>query len=291
MKSNSHLKLVIFFVVAIAATTSCSKEIQEIPLENETSSAAAQEIILPEETGALAGRENSVFKLASNTFYGPSVQMGKKHIRSWINIAKSNNKPVAIGIEFVEGSLEHLPTDPMNFAANTFILQLPKKAKASTPFDHITINWEPTGHEPNGIYTVPHFDMHFYKISVPAQMAITGIPGAPPPAGFLPASYVIPGATVPQMGSHWLDPSSPELPPTLAPFTHTFIYGSNNGKVIFLEPMITRAFLLAGTTVTKAIPQPIHFAPANTYYPKKYKIWKTWSDGRNYVALTDFAWR
>ena len=180
---------------------------------------------------------------------------------------------------------------PMNFPANTFILMLHHKAKETTPFDHITINWEPTGHEPNGIYNVPHFDMHFYKISVAAQMAITGIPGAPPPAGYLPASYVIPAATVPQMGSHWLDPSSPELPPTFAPFTHTFIYGSDNGKVIFLEPMITRAFLLGGTTVIKAIPQPIHFAPANTSYPQKYKIWKTWGDGRNYVALTDFVWR
>ncbi len=291
MKRVNQLKFIIFFVVAIAATTSCRKEIQQTPEENDGTSVAAEEIILPAETGTLAGRENYAVKLPCNTYYGPCVQMGKGHIRSWINIAKCNNKPVAMGVEFFRGSMENLPTNPMNFPANTFILKLHQKAKESTPFDHITINWEPTGHEPDGIYTVPHFDIHFYKISVAAQMAITGIPGAPPPAGYLPASYVIPGATVPQMGSHWLDPSSPELPPTLAPFTHTFIYGSDNGKVIFLEPMITRAFFLGGTTVTKAIPQPIHFAPVNTNYPKKYKIWKTWGDGRNYVALTDFAWR
>ena len=291
MKSVIHLKFIIFFVVAIAVTTSCRKEKQENPVVDEVTSLAAEEITLPAETAVLAGRENNPSKLACNTFYGPCVKMGKGHIRSWINIAKCNNKPIAIGIEFLRGSLENLPTDPMNFPANTFILMLHHKAKETTPFDHITINWEPTGHEPNGIYNVPHFDMHFYKISVAAQMAITGIPGAPPPPGYLPASYVIPAATVPQMGSHWLDPSSPELPPTFAPFTHTFIYGSDNGKVIFLEPMITRAFLLGGTTVIKAIPQPIHFAPANTNYPQKYKIWKTWGDGRNYVALTDFVWR
>ena len=291
MKSVNHLKFIILFVVAIAVTTSCRKEKQENPVEDEVTSLAAEEITLPAETAVLAGRENNPSKLACNTFYGPCVKMGKGHIRSWINIAKCNNKPVAIGIEFLKGSLENLPTDPMNFPANTFILMLHHKAKETTPFDHITINWEPTGHEPNGIYNVPHFDMHFYKISVAAQMAITGIPGAPPPPGYLPASYVIPAATVPQMGSHWLDPSSPELPPTFAPFTHTFIYGSDNAKVIFLEPMITRAFLLGGTTVIKAIPQPIHFAPVNTNYPQKYKIWKTWGDGRNYVALTDFVWR
>jgi hypothetical protein len=291
MKHVNQLKFIIFFVVAIAATTSCRKEIQQTPAENDATSVAAEEITLPAATGTLGGRENYAVKLACNTYYGPSVQMGKGHIRSWINIAKCNNKPVAMGVEFFKGSLENLPTNPMDFPANTFILKLHQKAKESTPFDHITVNWEPTGHEPDGIYTVPHFDIHFYKISVDAQMAITGIPGAPPPAGYLPASYVIPGATVPQMGSHWLDPSSPELPPTLAPFTHTFIYGSDNGKVIFLEPMITRSFLLGGTTVTKAIPQPIHFAPVNTNYPQEYKIWKTWGDGRNYVALTDFAWR
>lgn len=121
-------------------------------------------------------------------------------------------------------------------------------------------------------------------------MAITGAPTPFPPAGYLPASYVIEGGTVPQMGTHWLDPSSPELPPVSKPFTHTFIYGSNNGQVHFLEPMITRAFLLCGGDVCKPFPQPIHFSPAHTYYPTVYKIWEGHENRKHYVALTDFEW-
>jgi hypothetical protein len=83
----------------------------------------------------------------------------------------------------------------------------------------------------------------------------------------------------------------PELPPTLMPFTHTFIYGSNNGQVIFLEPMITKAFLLSGSTYSKSFPQPLHFSPSGTNYPTVYKIWKNADNGRHYVALTDFVWR
>jgi len=224
-----------------------------------------------------------------NTFYGPVVQMGDGHLRSWINISRKDGEPLGIGIEITGKAFDHLPTDATNFAANTFVLKLHQKALAVTPFDHITINWEPEGHEPPGIYDVQHFDMHFYKISLADQMAITGVPGPAPDPGYLPASYVIRAATVPQMGTHWIDPSSPELHG--APFTHTFIYGSNNGHVHFLEPMITKAYLLSGAMVSKAIPQPIHFAPSNKYYPSTYKIWKNSENGRHYVALTDFNWR
>lgn len=82
MKSVNQLKFIIFFVVAIAVTTSCRKEKQETPVENEATSLATEEIILPAETAVLGGRENDASKLACNTFYGPCVQMGKKHIRS-----------------------------------------------------------------------------------------------------------------------------------------------------------------------------------------------------------------
>jgi hypothetical protein len=291
MKKVNRLQIFLLFIVAISAMTACRKEKQDNPLINEESFAVAEKIMVPTIANSSGATEGKSFNMDYNTFYGPVVQIGNGHLRSWINITRSDNTPLAMGVEYSKGALQNLPTSPLDFATNTFVLKLHQKAKAVTPIDHITVNWEPEGHEPPGIYDVPHFDIHFYKISEAAQMAITGIPGPPPPAGYLPASYVIEGATVPQMGTHWLDPASPELPPTLAPFTHTFIYGSNNGQVIFLEPMITRAFLLSGTAVTKAFPQPILFAPANTYYPQVYKIWETADKGRNYIALTDFAWR
>lgn len=288
MKQLNRLQIFLLLVAAIVTMQACQKDSVKTPLATEESFDDAATITVPSTSTVF--RENTL-KTDCNTFYGPTVQIGNGHARSWINISRSDKKPLAIGIEFSRSSLQNLPTNPLDFAASTFVLKLHPKAMEITPFDHITINWEPEGHEPAGIYDVPHFDMHFYKISVAAQLAITPFPTTAPAPGYLPASYVIEGATVPQMGTHWLDPSSPELPPTFTPFTHTFIYGSNNGQVIFLEPMITRAFLLGGSTVSKAIPQPIHFAPANTFYPKEYNIWKTAGNGRSYVALTNFSWR
>ena len=275
------------------ALTACQKEIrQEISVKEESLS-ESENVWVPENGDDQGLALRGGHRQECNTFYGPAVKMGNRHVRSWINISKKDKRPLALGIEFAPGSLQNLPTDPTDFAASTFILPLHEKARELTPFDHITINWEPEGHEPPGVYDVPHFDIHFYKISVVEQLAVTGVPGLPPAGGFLPASYVIQGATVPQMGTHWLDPAFPELqpPPNHSPFTHTLIYGSDNGKVIFLEPMITRDFILSGDFVRKSYPQPAQFSPAGTFYPTVYKIWKSWENRRHYVALTNFAWR
>lgn len=289
MKKQHLLSYLLLWIAAITIPA-CQKEKQQ-PIASSPETFDISETVVVPETDGFSARGKNSHNNSCNTFYGSAVQMGNGHVRSWINIRKSDNKPLALGIEMTDCSLQNLSMDPLNFAGNTFFLALHPKALSTTPFNHIAINWEPAGHEPPGIYDVPHFDMHFYKISVAERLAITGVPGLAPPAGYLPAAYVIQAATVPQMGTHWIDPSSPELPPTLSPFTYTFIYGSNNGKTIFNEPMITRAFMLSGASVSKAFPQPLLFTPNNTYYPTVYKIWKNTENDRHYVALTDFVWR
>lgn len=284
MQKVKRLRYLLMSAILLSMVA-CQKEQQKQLSPKDEILSVSEKVTLPE-TGIAGSKNVSDY----NTFYGPQVQMGDGHVRSWINITRKDDIPLAIGIEFTSKAFDGLSTDPLNFAASTFILRLHQKAEAITPFDHITINWGPNGHEPAGIYTVPHFDLHFYKISVAEQLAITGVPTAVPPPGYLPPSYVIKGATVPQMGTHWLDPRSSELSPPFA-FTHTFIYGSNNGNVHFLEPMITRAFLTGGMSFSTPFPQPTRFSPSGTYYPTWYRIWKDAENGRSYVALTDFVWR
>ncbi len=278
MQKAQLLRKLVIPIMAIALITSCQKNSQ--PLLPPTD-AGSERVILPQ--SAARG------SLDYNTFYGPTVEMGNGWIRTWANIKRSNNTPMAIGVEYGVGALDNLSTDPTAFETNTFMLSLHQKVKAITPFDHVMVDWNPEGHEPAGIYTVPHFDIHFYKIPVAEQMMITSLPTAPPAAGYLPASYVINAGPVPNMGTHWLDPSSPELPPTFSAFTYTMIYGSNNGDVIFIEPMITKEFLASGATVNKDYPQPSSYAPSNTYYPSTYNIWE--ANGRHYVSLSNFVWR
>jgi hypothetical protein len=187
-----------------------------------------------------------------------------------------------LGISLTETALSGLPstTTPPNPAAAMVMLTLPPEA-ATTGFDHAEVQWNPQGHDPAPIYGVPHFDFHFYLVGTAEEQAI--VPTDPqyaakaanfPPSQFIPEGYVPPPGTpaanaVPQMGLHWTDRNSPEF--NGQPFTKTFIYGSWNGRFIFVEPMVTKAYLETRPNDTKPVPQPARWAiPA--YYPTSYTV-------------------
>lgn len=192
----------------------------------------------------------------SNTFYGPQVYMGNGKARSFVILSHAN-VPSEIGIEMTNEAFVSLPKGDGEFS---FKLPLHQKAQAVTPFDHLEIDWNPAGHPP-APYMVPHFDFHFYKITMAAQEAI--VPGPLmeilPPTGAMPPTYIATPGGVPEMGKHWIDVTSPEL--NGQPFTKTFIYGSYNGQVNFDEPMVTLATLLSGKNSSSPIPQPQIFLP------------------------------
>ena len=224
----------------------------------------------------------------TNFFKGPEVTMGNGKARSVIELDKTG-KPVALTIEMTNAALMGLPEEETEF-----LLPLHSKAKEATPFDHITVNWNPHGHEPEHVYDRPHFDFHFYKMSIQDRLAIplfNDITAALfdnfPPAGYIPPTYIpIPGG-VPQMGKHWVDVTAPEL--NGQPFTKTFIYGSYNGQVTFFEPMATLALIQSKAVSQNAIPAPQFYAPTNTYYPTVYRI--DADESNHYVSLTEFMWR
>jgi hypothetical protein len=226
-----------------------------------------------------------------NIFKGPVVHMGDGKVRSWISVSH-DGVPQEIGLEITEQGLFGLPTDPHDFAASTYVLPLHHKAKTLTAFDHITINWEPQGHEPPGVFDIPHFDFHFYMTTHEYQMAIPDYTVATaaafdnlPPVSARPPLYIaIPGG-VATMGKHWI--STTFTPP----FVSTLIYGSYEGKFTFVEPMITRAFLLGGASFSAAYPQLQQFPVVNRYYPTKYNIYRDPTSGSHYVTLSEFVWR
>ena len=242
--------------------------------------------------------ENSIAQHASedhyNTFYGPAVQFGEGRVRSWVNISH-DDVPLAIGIEFTDGVLQQEHGHDGQDHGHEVLLPLHQKAKALTPFDHVTMGFMAEGHPPPGIYSVPHFDIHFYKMSLEERLAIPAYPLAMaafnnnPPSGYLPPAYVKAPAGEAKMGAHWMDVLSPEF--NGQPFTHTFVYGSYDGKVNFLEPMVTLDFISGGTTVHKAIRQPQFFDPTNTYYPTRYNIWKDESNNRHYISMDQMVLR
>ena len=214
--------------------------------------------------------------------YGPSVNFAQGSARAWVQTDPSGAAS-AIGIAITEAALAGLPTTVSGPSPTALMASLPLPAAAAgTGFDHAELGWNPLGHDPVQIYGQPHFDMHFYTVTAATQLAI--LPNDPqwatkaanlPAAAFVPTGYVSPPApiaanAVPQMGVHWTDVKSPEF--NGQPFSSTFIYGSWDGQFIFMEPMITKAFLDSHpANVMRNIPQPAQWAKTGSY-PTTYTV-------------------
>jgi len=230
-----------------------------------------------------------------NTFYGPEVHLGDGKMRSFIRMTH-DDVPKEVGLEITSGLFENLPTAYLDLH-----IPLHRKANEVTPYDHLEVDWMPNGHPP-AYFQLPHFDIHFYMMTEEEQMMVpapnpsntsmtsTAAFGKPSP-GVLPADYTIPSAAVTMMGRHWLDKFASVLAPLNQTFTHQFIYGTFDNKVVFLEPMVTRAFLLSGTDVHNTIKQPTIFNPTGTYYPTRYNIYREEVSGKVYVTLDQFVLR
>jgi len=258
---------------------------------------------------------------ATGTIYGDPVTVGRGTVRAYVT--ERDGAPAEIGVALSEAALEGLPTTGAGHhggdgPVHQYVLDLPSTSAA--PFRFVEVNWNPMGHEPDGVYQdVPHFDFHFYTVSlaerdaiVPTDPAWAAKANAVPTGDYVPPFALQlgpPGATaadvaVPKMGVHWVDARSAELqqllgkPEAYRPFTRTFIIGSWDGRFHFWEPMITRAHLLAkkdaadGAVRDEVIPISVparYHVPG--YYPTAYRI--TWDrEAREYrVALTDLVKR
>lgn len=233
--------------------------------------------------------------IAEHVYRGPIEELGNGRVRSVFTVSPTG-VPLKLSIEMTDDALEGLPTDPMDFEHNGVVLSIPQKAKDLTAFTHLTAEWNPEGHDPEHVYDKPHFDFHFYKMSLAQRLQIA--PYSPetaalydklPPAGYIPATFIPTPGGVPQMGKHWVDTKGDEL--NGKPFTKTFIYGSYNGAVNFYEPMVTLEHLKSGAESSTAFEQPMHFAPDSTYYPTKYEITRDAKKHTHTISLTDFKWR
>jgi hypothetical protein len=205
----------------------------------------------------------------SGTYFGTPISVGNGNAWSFVTLDQSGI-PLSIGLRLSENALNGLPTDTMPgmpFMMTT--VPLPANAQL-TGMDHIMMNWNPFGHDPASIYGVPHFDFHFYFVTESVQNTITGGPDfVPVSPQYIPKDYESGVVAIPSMGVHWLDSLSSELHGT--PFTSTFIYGFYKGNMLFVEPMITKAFLSSHPDFSAPVKQPAAFQK-NGYYPLTYQV-------------------
>jgi hypothetical protein len=239
--------------------------------------------------------------------YGAPVAIGNGQARTYVMLDRRSGSPVEVGVALSARALDGLPKHSPDHGPGThgphseYLLELP--ADNPTPYRFVEVDWNPHGH--GGPYTAPHFDFHFYRVPLATRNQIdlnaadfAAKAARLPAEEEMPAGYVSThvllgtspaGMTVPRMGLHWLDTKSPELPPSNLPFTRTFIVGSWDGQVIFDEPMVTRAFILAqrsGPATAEAIPLPAarRYVPAG-FYPVSYGIRWDEAAGEYRIAL------
>ena len=221
----------------------------------------------------------------TSTFYGPAEQMGDGVVRAMVTMTR-DGVPVEIGVRISEKSLEGLPGE--GYVAT---LRLPNKMEGLA-FDHVDVNWNPHGHEPEVLYGAEHFDVHFYMVSQEYKTTITdpqkGVDYPDeiyqplnyyPPLG-VPAQFQL----VPEMGVHWTRGDEP------FPFTHTFIYGSYDDSFIFMEPMVTVDYLVNHADGTDfAIAQPEQFERSG-YYPTTYKMYYDAKRKEYVISMGGMVW-
>jgi hypothetical protein len=270
MKQLSRMLMTMVIAISLVIFQSCEKDDMLIErLDN-----SVQDVELKKADGI-------------RTFYGRTVPVGNGVARAWVK-ENAQGEPIAVGVNLSEKALENLPHHHV-----AFVLPFHTN-KGKNFYDHVLLDWSPEGHEPPGIYDLPHFDIHFYITSVKDREAIEGLfPGYDimPDSKYIPENFVMGEGIVPQMGAHWIDFTAPELPWNGGvKFTQTFIWGSYKGEFIFWEPMVTLEYLLGKPNVTYPVKQPQAYQ-RDGWYATNYKI--AWSDrpGEYTIALTDLEWK
>lgn len=211
--------------------------------------------------------------------YGDEQPLGEGTVRTWVRLG-STGEPESLGITVSNRAVETLPDAeslPEPFHMYNLELSLPAEA-AAAGFDHVLFDWNAVGHEPHELYSKPHFDVHFYLIDSASRKAMN--PSDPefeakglkePAADLIPVDYISPpgNIVVPEMGTHWLDRHAPEL--NGQPFSQTMLYGFYDGKMIFIEPMLTIEYLKTNPNLVQELKQPKRFERPG-YYPTRYVI-------------------
>lgn len=227
----------------------------------------------------------TLFQNQAGIVYGDNVSMANGIAQTWAELDRSG-KPISVGVSISQSAIESI-----NTVTEPTVYSLSFPDVAALPFDHIMLDWNPMGHEPPGTYDVPHFDFHFYLISVKQRQAITEDDPScemPPSTKYIPVDYqIIPGC-VPQMGAHWIDPFSPEFQGQA--FTSTLIYGSYDGQIIHIEPMVTLSFIESRPNFSASIKQPQEYAKSG-YYPTRYSITYDNSTQEYRISVDDLVLR
>jgi len=230
------------------------------------------------------------------TLYGAEQSLGEGRSRTYITVDDAGT-PQEIGIRISESALTGLPEGP-DAAMTMLMLDLPSGAP-ETGFDHVMLDWNPNGHEPEVLFGKPHFDMHFYTTDTESDVD----PAAPdfatraatlPEPQYVPAGYGPPPGpaaenTVPFMGMHWTNAADGAIPGSFD-FTEVLLFGTWDGEFTFIEPMMTREWLATKPQIREEVSQPAAYQRTG-YFPTVYTVDFDEEAGEYVIALSGLTLR
>lgn len=208
---------------------------------------------------------------------GEAVVVAGGTLSTWARV-NGGGKVIWAGFTVPMSLVENPPGPGSGPAGAIAALNFPAVVQQTTYLNHAEVQFNLHGHAANPRYAdvhryqAPHFDFHFYHLSVAQVLTIPFVPPSPllpqVPAPRLPAGYAQPEFSVPQMGRH----SSP-----LSEFTAidlweaTMVSGflPDASLMHFIEPMLTRDFLLKRQSFTLPIPMP-NVLGKTTLYPSEF---------------------
>lgn len=247
---------------------------------------------------------DSEFDVPDDTFVeGETVGYLGGEVTSW-GLLDGDGEVVAAGVTLPLAVVENArpaegpPPDgpPVVDPDNILTIGFPEEVTSASFVDHMTFHWEPGGHPPVGVFTLPHFDMHLFAISVEEEHAIdctnlTGTPEALVPEGHGVADPGFPpdGECVPAMGQHAVDLTDPVFnPDDPETFRRTMILGYYGGTFNFVEPMITQELLLSREDFDMDIPLP-ETTGRDTMIPTRFEADYNEDDDSYDLVFTDFV--
>lgn len=233
---------------------------------------------------------------AETTVFGATKVIAGGNVRSFMTSDASGN-PTAIGLRISATTVNSVPTtEPADPSEYFYEIALPAGAATKVAVQDISLDWGPGGHPPAQVYTTPHFDMHFYTVPRAERMAWSPTDTAKlnmvPNASLIPPAHITDGTGIPFMGLHYVDITSHEFDTAAHhPFDATFIWGYYNGSQVFIEPMITQAYLQSKANFSAAIKQPASYSRTGVYWPTKYSISFDAATNEHVVTMSEMVKR
>jgi hypothetical protein len=230
------------------------------------------------------------------TVYGATKTVAGGNVRSFLT-SDASGVPTAVGMRISATTVNGVDTTrPANPADYFYEIPLPAGAASKIAVQDISLDWGPGGHPPEMVYGVPHFDMHFYTVPRADRMAWsptdTSKLNKVPDATLIPAAHITDGTGIPFMGLHYVDVTSHEFDTSMHhPFDATFIWGYYNGAQVFIEPMITQAYLQSKASFSAPIKQPAAYSRTGVYWPTKYSISFDAATNEHVISMTDMVKR